>query len=330
MARKLIESHRLQPTDQKDRQYFRSIYFFEPGGVLFEIATDVPGFAVDEPLATLGSRAQAAAVPGAAPPGDRGRAAARWRCRRDGSRDPRPDRRRAARPRQGRRGAAARPRRHAPRTSSSLADALEVPDLAYLAPQAPGHTWYPLSFLAPIDAERAVALACAGDGRGRGRRLARGRRCRPSASCSSGFSQGGCLALEYAARNARRYGGVAGLSAGLIGPPGTPRDYAGSLAGTPVFLGCSDVDGHIPLWRVHESTRGAARPRRRGDRAHLSRHGPHHQRRRDRPRAEVAGGRSLPSRLRRERGEVRVRGSHAGKPIREEPQSMDRTSRRSR
>jgi phospholipase/carboxylesterase len=70
-----------------------------------------------------------------------------------------------------------------------------------------------------------------------------------------GFSQGACLALEFAARNARRYGGVVGLSGGLIGPDGTPRDYAGSLAGTPVFLGCSDVDSHIPLTRVHESTK---------------------------------------------------------------------------
>jgi phospholipase/carboxylesterase len=69
-----------------------------------------------------------------------------------------------------------------------------------------------------------------------------------------GFSQGGCLALEYAAANARRYGGVVGLSAGLIGPPGTPRNYAGSLAGTPAFLGCSDSDSHIPVWRVQEST----------------------------------------------------------------------------
>jgi glyoxalase family protein len=55
MSRKLAENHRLQPTEQKDRQYFRSIYFLEPGGVLFEIATDAPGFAVDEPQATLGS-----------------------------------------------------------------------------------------------------------------------------------------------------------------------------------------------------------------------------------------------------------------------------------
>ena len=69
-----------------------------------------------------------------------------------------------------------------------------------------------------------------------------------------GFSQGACLVLECVARHARRYGGVAGLSGGLIGPDGTPRDYPGSLDGTPVFLGCSDVDSHIPLARVHETT----------------------------------------------------------------------------
>jgi predicted esterase len=68
-----------------------------------------------------------------------------------------------------------------------------------------------------------------------------------------GFSQGACLALEYVARDARRYGGVFGLSGGLIGPAGTPREYTGSLAGTPVFLGCSDNDPHIPSDRVIES-----------------------------------------------------------------------------
>ena len=68
-----------------------------------------------------------------------------------------------------------------------------------------------------------------------------------------GFSQGGCLGLEFAARHARRYAGVVGLSAGLIGPPGPPRAYGGSLDGTPVLLGCSDIDPHIPLQRVHES-----------------------------------------------------------------------------
>ncbi len=77
----------------------------------------------------------------------------------------------------------------------------------------------------------------------------------PERTLLLGFSQGACLSLEFAARHARRYGGVAGLSGGLIGPDGTPRDYAGSLDGTPVFLGCSDVDFHIPAERVEDSAR---------------------------------------------------------------------------
>jgi len=68
-----------------------------------------------------------------------------------------------------------------------------------------------------------------------------------------GFSQGACLASESMARNTRRYGGLAALSGGLIGPEGTPRDYDGSLDGTPVFIGCSDQDPHIPLERVNET-----------------------------------------------------------------------------
>jgi len=68
-----------------------------------------------------------------------------------------------------------------------------------------------------------------------------------------GFSQGACLALEFAARNARPYGALLGLSGGLIGPDDTPRDYPGSLGGTPVFLGCSDVDPHIPAQRVRDT-----------------------------------------------------------------------------
>ena len=68
-----------------------------------------------------------------------------------------------------------------------------------------------------------------------------------------GFSQGACLTLEFAARHARRYGGVVGLSGGLIGPSDTPRDYPGDFSGTPVFLGCSDIDPHIPKERVIET-----------------------------------------------------------------------------
>lgn len=135
-------------------------------------------------------------------------------------------------------------------------------DIAYLAPQAPNGSWYPYSFLAPLEQNEphlGNALATVGATIDH---LAREGFAHERIALI-GFSQGGCLALEYAARSAKRYGMVAGLSAGLIGPPGTPRDYKGMLAGTPVFLGCSDVDGHIPLARVHESrdvlsTMGAA------------------------------------------------------------------------
>jgi predicted esterase len=68
-----------------------------------------------------------------------------------------------------------------------------------------------------------------------------------------GFSQGACLTLEFAARHARRYGGVVGLSGALIGPDDAPREYPGSLAGTPVLLGCSDSDPHVSARRVREA-----------------------------------------------------------------------------
>jgi predicted esterase len=134
----------------------------------------------------------------------------------------------------------------------TLAEALNVPGVAYLAPQAAGNTWYPNSFLAPIASNEpalssglqviADLLAHLSDAG-----------IPPIRSLLLGFSQGACLCLEYVARNARRYGGVAGLSGALIGPDGTPRDYPGTLDGTPVFLGCSDADYHIPAARVRES-----------------------------------------------------------------------------
>ncbi|WP_316975560.1 alpha/beta hydrolase [Shumkonia mesophila] len=140
-----------------------------------------------------------------------------------------------------------------PEDMLGLAEALGRPDLAFLAPQAPGRTWYPYSFLAPLaDNEPALTQALA---RVDATVADLGRAgFSPERIVLAGFSQGACLALEYAARHARRYGGVAALSGGLIGPKGTARDYAGSLAGTPLFIGCGDRDGHIPLWRVQEST----------------------------------------------------------------------------
>lgn len=134
----------------------------------------------------------------------------------------------------------------------SLAEALDVGDIAYLAPEAPGLTWYPESFLAPLEQNEPALSSSLGrvgelvadlEGRGLG----------SERIVLLGFSQGGCLGLEYAARNARRYGALVGLSSGLIGPRGTPRDYDGTFDGTPAFLGCSDVDPHIPPERLDET-----------------------------------------------------------------------------
>ncbi|HEU5088756.1 MAG TPA: dienelactone hydrolase family protein [Roseiflexaceae bacterium] len=130
-----------------------------------------------------------------------------------------------------------------------LAGEFQRPDLAYLAPQAAGNVWYPQRFMAPLASNEPWLSSAL-------------RRVDELVAYVAehgiphekivllGFSQGACLALEYAARNARRYGGLVGLSGGLIGPDETPRNYAGSLSETPVFLGCSDVDFHIPKERV--------------------------------------------------------------------------------
>ncbi|HEX4826228.1 MAG TPA: dienelactone hydrolase family protein [Candidatus Polarisedimenticolaceae bacterium] len=131
-----------------------------------------------------------------------------------------------------------------------LASELSVNDVAFVAPQAAGGTWYPYSFLAPIpqnepylgSALRRVGAVVD--------QLAVPR----ERLAIMGFSQGACLTLEFAARNAGRYAAVVAFTGGLIGPPGTPRSYPGSFDGTPIFIGSSDVDPHVPLERVHEST----------------------------------------------------------------------------
>lgn len=131
----------------------------------------------------------------------------------------------------------------------TLADALGVADFAYLAPEAGGSSWWPQSFLAPIASnEPGISSAMQAVGDVLARVVAEG--VPPERTVLLGFSQGACLAAEFAARHPRRYGGVASLSGGLIGPDGTPRDYGGSLENTPVFLGCSDIDSHIPAERV--------------------------------------------------------------------------------
>lgn len=136
----------------------------------------------------------------------------------------------------------------------SLTSEFNQSGFAYLAPQASGYTWYPNSFLAPIASNEpglssalAVIASLLESIAQVGIPLER--------TMLLGFSQGACLALEYAARHAQRYGGIVGLSGGLIGPDGTPRDYPDSMAGTPVFLGCSDRDFHIPKERVQRSAK---------------------------------------------------------------------------
>jgi len=134
----------------------------------------------------------------------------------------------------------------------SLASEVDQPGFCYLAPQAAGYTWYPQSFLEPLERNEpglSSGLAVIGSLLARLAEAGIG----AEQTILVGFSQGACLALEFTARHAQRYGGVAGLSGALIGPESLPRDYPGSLAGTPLFLGCSDKDFHIPKQRVEFS-----------------------------------------------------------------------------
>ncbi|WP_324757406.1 alpha/beta hydrolase [Haloarcula montana] len=125
--------------------------------------------------------------------------------------------------------------------------------LALLAPQAAGNTWYPNSFLASVEDNepgRSSGLQAVEDAVDQAVDAGIPR----ESVLVGGFSQGACLASEYVARNPRRYGGLAALSGGLIGETVDPDSYDGEIEGTPVFIGCSDVDPHIPIERVHATT----------------------------------------------------------------------------
>jgi len=134
----------------------------------------------------------------------------------------------------------------------SLAQPLYNPKLAYLAPQAASHTWYPNSFMAAIETnqpwldsalrkvEAIVEQATAAG-------------IPPDRILLGGFSQGACLATEFVASHPRHYAGLIALTGGLIGPPDADLTHTGSLAGTPAFLGSGDPDPHVPFERVQQS-----------------------------------------------------------------------------
>ena len=156
----------------------------------------------------------------------------------------------------------------APEDMLSLAERLALPEVAWLAPAAPGRSWWPSSFLAPLahnepglDSGLAALDAVHAEVREAG--------VAPERTLVLGFSQGACLALEHAARRGAVRGGVVALSGGLVGtrdldgPPhealyghrGKAFDYDTALEGVPVFIGCHERDPHIPLARVRESER---------------------------------------------------------------------------
>lgn len=144
-------------------------------------------------------------------------------------------------------------RNAAPANILDLTPVLARSEFFYVAPAAAGGTWYPYSFLAPrernepgISSGLFVLESLVTDLIAQGFSAER--------IMLLGFSQGACLCSEFAIRHPRRYGGVMVLSGGLIGPPGTTwDDVTTSFDGTPVFLGCSDVDSHVPAERVLES-----------------------------------------------------------------------------
>jgi phospholipase/carboxylesterase len=145
-------------------------------------------------------------------------------------------------------------RNASPRNILDLARPLARPDVTWLAPAAANSTWYPLSFLAPREQNEphlssalhrldAVVMTAVSAGVPRERIVL------------LGFSQGACLAAEFVVTRPTRWGGLVVFSGGLIGPPGTTWNAQGSVAGTPAFFGCSDVDAHVPKGRVEESAR---------------------------------------------------------------------------
>lgn len=135
----------------------------------------------------------------------------------------------------------------------SLASYLNIADAALLAPQATDHTWYPYSFMAPVN-DNEPWLSSAIDIVKQTVDTALNAGIPEEQIYFLGFSQGACLTLEYIARHAQRYGGAVAFTGGLIGDQLYTGNYKGDFKQTPVFIGTSDPDFHVPVERVHATT----------------------------------------------------------------------------
>jgi predicted esterase len=134
----------------------------------------------------------------------------------------------------------------------SLSTHLDFPGVAYLAPQADGYTWYPNRFIFPVEVNEPYLSAALNKVDSLVKQL-EVRGIPTDRVFIGGFSQGACLASEYVIRNPKTYGGLLVFSGGYIGQMGLKREVNGDLGGMPAFLGCSDMDPHIPLQRVRET-----------------------------------------------------------------------------
>ncbi len=262
----------LPATEVLDREYFHSIYFREPGGVLFELATDNPGFAVDESPESLGERlclppwleSRRSELEQRLPPITLHKSSPDGATTLDPqAADPHANGElyRAGAQLEHARGAVillhgrGGPARDILTLSRALAPA-NLP-IAFLAPQAAGFAWYPNSFLADRDLNQPFLDSA----------LARVQSVIDLALAAgipldhivlAGFSQGACLATEFVATHPARYAGLIAWTGGLIGPPGSHLSgqdpaNAGRLAGTPALFASSDPDAWVPWPRVEES-----------------------------------------------------------------------------
>jgi len=268
----------LPATEVLDREYFHSIYFREPGGVLFELATDNPGFAIDEPLEFLGERlclppwfesrrpeleqrlAPITLHKSARADGASHSSGPLQMIGEEATPDPHANGElyRAGTPLDQAKGVVIllHGRGGAARDILTLSRALAPANapIAFLAPQATNSAWYPNSFFAERESNQPELNSA----------LARIQSIIDLALAANipldrivlaGFSQGACLATEFIATHSARYAGLIAWTGGLIGPPNSALSHTGSLAGTPALFSSSDPDAWVPWQRVEESAK---------------------------------------------------------------------------